>query len=167
MVLNQKPNRSCHTIIRYNLFFRLDQSVMLGLEEVVKSLAPGRGLILPHKLQLWCQVFSCWVQKSWWSLWHLEEVSSSLWHLEEVSSSLISYSSGARYSAVGFGRGGEVSGAWERSQPLSQASALVPHSLPGIQLLGLEKLVKSLAPGRGLILPHKLQLWCQVFSFWV
>ncbi len=53
----QNIDHKLYIIIFWELFFsRLDQTVLLGLDEVVKSLAPGRGLILPHKIQLWCQV---------------------------------------------------------------------------------------------------------------
>ena len=35
---------------------RLDQSLLQSLDIVLGSLVPGSGIILPHKLQLWCQV---------------------------------------------------------------------------------------------------------------
>ncbi|XP_023335504.1 protein arginine N-methyltransferase 9 isoform X2 [Eurytemora carolleeae] len=35
---------------------RLDQSLLQSLDIVLGSLVPGSGIILPHKLQLWCQI---------------------------------------------------------------------------------------------------------------
>ena len=49
---------------RYNLVLvnpvlacgRLNQTCLASLPALVSTLVPDSGLILPHKLQLWCQV---------------------------------------------------------------------------------------------------------------
>ena len=56
---------------RYNLVLvnpvlacgRLNQTCLASLPALVSTLVPDSGLILPHKLQLWCQVCIISVKK--------------------------------------------------------------------------------------------------------